>query len=139
MGEYFRRRYGAFLGKFAPDKISVLSSDLDRTINSANLVLAGLFPPDDNQIWNSDLLWNPIPVHTVPVNIDHLITGEKACKLYLKKRDEYENSTEIRTLKEQHRELFEYLEKHSGQPVQTLEHLKDLQGTLDVEHRLNKT
>lgn len=71
------------------------------------------------------------------MEIDYLITGEKACTRYVEALKEYENSTEIRALKD--RELFEYLEKHSGQPVRTMEHLKDIQGTLDVEFRMNKT
>lgn len=139
LGEFFHRRYGSFLGTYSPEKISILSSGLDRTINSANLVLAALFPPKDNQIWNKDLLWQPIAVHSIPTAIDYYITGEKACKRYLEALKKYENSTEIRALKEPNQELFGYLEKHSGQSVRTMEHLKDLQGTLDVEHRLNKT
>lgn len=139
LGEFFRRRYGSFLGSYAPDKIAILSSGLDRTINSANLVLAALFPPKDNQIWNEDLLWQPIAVHSIAMEIDYLITGEKACTRYVEALKEYENSTEIRKLIEPNRELFKYLEKHSGQPVRTMEHLKDIQGTLDVEFRMNKT
>lgn len=139
LGQYFRQRYGQFLGIYSPEKISIVSSDLDRTINSANLVLAAMFPPTDNQIWNEHLLWQPIAAHTIPAKMDYLITGEEACTHYLNALKEYENSTEIRALKETNQQLFDYVEEHAGQPVRTIQHLKDIHGTLDVEYEQNKT
>lgn len=75
LGKYFRRRYEKLLGdgSYSPDKVFAVSSELDRTINSASLVLAGLFPPQNDEIWNKDLLWNPIPVYIVPRSRDYLI------------------------------------------------------------------
>lgn len=34
---------------------------------SAEVNLAGLYPPQGRQIFHSDLKWQPIPVHTMPV------------------------------------------------------------------------
>lgn len=50
----------------------VLSSYADRCHMSAQLLLAGLYKPVRNQIWNSDLLWQPIPVHELPRNLDNV-------------------------------------------------------------------
>lgn len=116
----------------------VLSSDYDRTINSANLVLAGLFPPTGNQIWNDDLLWQPIAVHSIPKKMDYLIHAG-ACDRYHKARKQLEESAEVRSLKEQHRDLFEFVDKYSGQPILTIERMKDLYETLLAENETNKT
>ena len=39
---------------------------------SAMTNLAGLFPPEGISIWNPNLLWQPIPVHTVPLSEDQV-------------------------------------------------------------------
>ena len=37
---------------------------------SAEALLAALYPPSGRQIWNEDIAWQPIPVHTVPKDMD---------------------------------------------------------------------
>lgn len=44
----------------------------NRTIASAQLMLAGLLPPIEDQVWNEDLLWQPIPVITEKI-IDEVL------------------------------------------------------------------
>ena len=67
LGSYVRGKYTGFLSDtYSPDEIVVRSTDVDRTLMSAQSHLAGLYPPIGNQTWNKDLKWQPIPVHTIP-------------------------------------------------------------------------
>lgn len=116
-----------------------VSSAIDRTINSASLVLAGLFPPQNNQVWNKEILWQPIPVYIIPRSRDYLIVVEGICPLFEKTLEEYQKTPNVLALLERNRELFEYLETHAGQPIRSIEQLKELHGTLEVEHLMNKT
>lgn len=139
LGNFLRRRYGRFLGSYSSEKVSILSSAFDRTINSANLVLAALFPIAENQIWNEDLLWNPIAVKSLPRTVDYLIQSDVGCAKYSKAREEYDDSPKVKALKEQHQQLFDYLEENSGLPVRTIENVRDLYETIEIEHNSNKT
>ncbi|XP_046583084.1 prostatic acid phosphatase-like [Haliotis rubra] len=73
LGQYLRHRYvdGGFIhGNYTADEIHVLASYKDRAIMSAYCMLAGLFPPTGDQIWNPAIPWQPIPVHTLPKEDD---------------------------------------------------------------------
>lgn len=52
--------------------VFVQSTDTDRTAMTASTFLAGAFPPKDKQIWNNDLMWIPIPIHSIPSNEDNV-------------------------------------------------------------------
>lgn len=140
MGKFFRRRYKQLLGDgtYSPDTIYASSSSYDRTIASASLVLAGLFPPTGHEVWNINLLWQPIPVH-VPTENGYLLVVEKVCARFDEALREHASSTEVKELLESHHQLFEYLEAHVGTPMRTIEHLKDLHNVLEVELETNKT
>ncbi|XP_036705448.1 prostatic acid phosphatase isoform X4 [Balaenoptera musculus] len=71
LGQYIRKRYEKFLNKsYRHEQVYVRSTDIDRTLMSAMTNLAALFPPEGISVWNPSLLWQPIPVHTVPVSED---------------------------------------------------------------------
>lgn len=140
LGLFLKRRYAKLLGdRYEPEKVSVLSSDHDRTINSANLVLAAMFPPTEYQVWNKDLLWQSIPVHTIPISMDNLISCDIGCQRYVQALNDYQQTSEINSLINENRNLFEYLEKHTGQPVRSIDHLKDIQNILAIENSMNFT
>ena len=62
LGKFLRNRYNDFLGeKYDENDIYVRASDVDRTMMSAMSNLAGLYPPQGDQIWNPDIHWQPIP------------------------------------------------------------------------------
>uniref|UniRef100_A0A8C3QZ06 acid phosphatase n=1 Tax=Cyanoderma ruficeps TaxID=181631 RepID=A0A8C3QZ06_9PASS len=74
LGQYMRRRYSHFLSVvYKQCEIYVQSTDYDHTLMSAQASLAGLYPPTQGQIWNHRILWQPIPVHTVPLAHDNLL------------------------------------------------------------------
>ena len=39
---------------------------------SAECNLAGLFPPQGSQVWNDEIPWQPVPVHTVTRESDYV-------------------------------------------------------------------
>lgn len=142
LGLFLKRRYENLLGygdKFESEKVSVLSSGYDRTINSANLVLAAMFKPRGNEIWNHELLWQPIAVHSIPPEMDYLISCDFACRRYVQSLNEYQQSAQIKSLIDENQKLFQYLEKHTSQPVRNLDQLKDIQNTLVIENSMNLT
>jgi lysosomal acid phosphatase len=64
-GCFLRRTYSKFLTeRYEPTRVFVRSTDYDRTIISAQSVLAGLFEPRGDQLWNEQIKWQPIPIHT---------------------------------------------------------------------------
>lgn len=65
IGKYLRERYeNLFNHSYSQYKMRMFSGYKNRSMTSAALVLAGMFPPEqDYEIWNQDLRWQPIPIH----------------------------------------------------------------------------
>uniref|UniRef100_A0A5S6QWF5 acid phosphatase n=1 Tax=Trichuris muris TaxID=70415 RepID=A0A5S6QWF5_TRIMR len=83
LGEYLRRTYGGFLDEsYNAAQIYVRSTDYDRTLASAACNLAGLFPPAGSQVWNSEIKWQPVPIHTVSVENDYLLKVGHECPAF---------------------------------------------------------
>lgn len=90
LGQYLRERYientTLLRSAYSRYEIYVRSTDLNRTLMSAQADLAGLYPPTEDQKWNPAIMWQPIPVHTQPVPDDYVsvvVTGSKFILLLL--------------------------------------------------------
>ncbi|CAJ0939622.1 unnamed protein product, partial [Mesorhabditis belari] len=64
LGKRFREEFKGFISnEYVPHENRIFIDEDNRTSDSAALMLAGLYPPSESQIWNPELLWNPIPLH----------------------------------------------------------------------------
>lgn len=66
-GQALRERYLGFLHpaqRYTPSEIDVSSTLVDRCYQTAGYLLAGMYPPNEEQTWNNDLKWQPIPIKT---------------------------------------------------------------------------
>ncbi|XP_055301172.1 prostatic acid phosphatase-like [Sitodiplosis mosellana] len=140
LGKYLRRRYASLLGDghYSNDNVYVQSTDVDRTLMSAAANLAGLFPPDDNQVWNRDINWRPIPIHSIPLDLDYVLYVGKPCPRYDHAMEEYLNSSEHANLIAKYKEMFTYLEENSGVQIRTFDDAQLLYNTLWIENQKNK-
>jgi lysosomal acid phosphatase len=87
LGQHIRTRYSAFLPPlYLPEHLYVLSSDADRCIMSAECFLTALYPPLPFQKIHPELNWQPIPVHTVPRDLDRV---KKSLSLELQTLEKY--------------------------------------------------
>lgn len=63
-GNFLRKNYFDFLNQtYNRERVYAISTDYDRTLMSAYSLLASLYKPEGDQIWNKNLSWQPIPVH----------------------------------------------------------------------------
>lgn len=134
MGQYFRRRYDKILGgRYSPNKVYIRSSDCDRAITSALANLAGMFPPTDDEIWNDNIPWQPIPVHTVPKANDYVIFGLKNCN-YENAYEKYvTNRPEVQQVYHEYADKFQFWSEKSGKSIATLNDVYKLYSTLNIE------
>lgn len=141
LGQYIRDRYSTFLNNsYSERDIYVQSSDIDRTIMSAEAFLASLYKPKKpTDIWNTHLPWQPIPVHTTSLQTDHLIVADRPCDAFTESYHELMNSDKIKEFNEKHASLYKYLTLHSGNIAETMGDAVSIRDTLMIEASHNKT
>lgn len=133
LGRWFRSRYSHLLtDSYTPYDVYVRSTDVDRTLMSAEANLAGLYPPRGNQVWDK-LNWMPIPVHTVPEVEDWVLASRKYCPKYVKELQNVQNSDEMKKIYEDNKELYQYLAKETGMRVLQLYDVESIYNTLFIE------
>ncbi|XP_025830083.1 venom acid phosphatase Acph-1-like [Agrilus planipennis] len=100
---------------------------------SISLSLAGLFPPKNVSIWNSELNWQPIPYSSYPAEEDRILgKPKKFCPLYKKLLKKYKKGAGADIFKDDLK-LYKYLSKETGMDVANPDDVYDILKILAVE------
>ncbi|XP_044761304.1 testicular acid phosphatase homolog [Coccinella septempunctata] len=136
VGLWLRHHYSDFLRlKYDPKEIYVQSIDFDRCLMSAGALLAGLYPPVGDEVWNRNIPWQPVPIHTTPNKVDILLQWS-ACPYYtIQSRKALELQKKI---SEENAELFKFLTEKTGSPMNLSSTLL-LYNVLEGEKLINLT
>ncbi|CAG4921724.1 unnamed protein product [Colias eurytheme] len=131
LGRKYRSYYATFIPEEYNEKdIYVRSSDASRCMMSAYTFLAGLYPPTDRQMWHPEIMWQPIPVHSLPREIDNIVAATKPCKAWKRM---YEELLDEKNSDTKYTELFDYLSKHTNQTMRSVLNVDFLYSTLNTQ------
>ncbi|XP_025265921.1 lysosomal acid phosphatase [Camponotus floridanus] len=135
VGQWIRQEYGVIIGnKFESATTLMRSSYADRCIMSAQVLLAGLFIPSPEDMFLPGLAWTPVPVHSIPRNLDKLITIKAPCpRLEEALKQAYLNEA-IRSGAKM-AEYYKELTEHTGQNMSTITDVEFLYNTLEIEEQ----
>lgn len=74
LGKWLHEEYEGFIDNpYQTTTTLIRSSDAERCIMSAQALLAGLYPPSEQDIFVPDLKWLPVPIHSIPRELDTVI------------------------------------------------------------------
>lgn len=70
LGRWARTRYNTLINNepYSTSLLQIMSGSYDRTVTSAQLFLAGFYPPTyaTTEIWNKKIDWQPISILSLP-------------------------------------------------------------------------
>lgn len=140
LGQYLRFEYGDLLNEtYKNTEIFVQSSNVNRCLMSAYSNLAGLYPPKGSQVWNPQLLWQPIPVHTRPEAEDNELALGASCARYDELYAEELNSPEVKDEERINAAFYELIEKETGVKKENISDIWKVIDTLICEKAHNLT
>ncbi|CAK1554814.1 unnamed protein product [Leptosia nina] len=140
LGKWLRRRYVNLISEeFDPSTVYVRSTDVDRTLMSAQANLAGMYPPTAKSMWNQDIPWQPIPVHTIPENNDEVLAMKRKCKPYIEEKHKYINSKSYKERLSKYNDLMKYLTVNTLKKINDYEDIVSIYTTLKIETLYNFT
>lgn len=140
LGQWLHTRYFELLGThYDKDHFYIQSTNVDRTLMSAESNLAGMWAPTRDEIWNPSIPWQPVPVHTLPEEMDEILAAKRPCPAFDHELKRYMHTPEFRQLLKKYKPLFEYLTKWSGRKVDTLTGVNNLYNVLWIEELKNMT
>ncbi|XP_026331688.1 testicular acid phosphatase homolog, partial [Hyposmocoma kahamanoa] len=135
LGKKYRSYYANFIPEEYYDKdVYVRSSDKSRCMMSAYTFLAGLYPPTERQMWHPDIPWQPIPVHSLPRELDNIVAGTKQCKVW---KEMYVELLEEMNADPKYTDLFDYLSKHTNQSMRSILEVDYLYSALMAQQESN--
>ncbi|XP_040888080.1 lysosomal acid phosphatase isoform X2 [Toxotes jaculatrix] len=139
LGQFLRNRYKGFLNEsYDRHEISVRSTDYDRTLMSAEANLAGLYPPSGQQVFKSNLRWQPIPVHTVPQSEERLLSFPLAdCPRYKQLMNDTEHTEEFLNVTTTYQDIIQLVRTKTGLNKTNVESVWSVYDTLFCESRHN--
>ena len=120
LGEFIKQKYtpGYLSSAYKRVECCIRSTDLDRTIMSALAQLSGVFPPTGEQVWNSTLLWQPIPVFTLSGESDNILRPYAAkCPALSESNYQFTKGQEFKDTSEKYKDLFATISEATGSPV----------------------
>lgn len=140
LGEYLRKRYKALIpvDVFPNKLVYIQSTDRDRSLMTAGTVLAGLFPPTKNQLWNKNILWQPIPTHTIPFELDHVLAAKKPCDRYKSLVNAHFNRPDYKAWRSEHKLIYQEIQDKSGLSIDNQRNVFFFYDTLRIQKGKNK-
>lgn len=66
-----------------------------------------MYPPTGKAIWNNALMWQPIPIHTIPEKDDAVLAMKKNCVAYNKEMQKVLQSKAYKQRLSQYQKLME--------------------------------
>ncbi|NXD20497.1 PPAL phosphatase, partial [Spelaeornis formosus] len=135
LGQALRRRYRGFLSDaYRRQEIFIRSTDCDRTLMSAEANLAGLYPPGGQEMFNPNISWQPIPVHTVPESDERLLKFPLTpCPRYEQLQTETRHSAEYINKTKENWQFLQMVAKETGIRDISLESIWSVYDTLFCE------
>ncbi|XP_075211914.1 prostatic acid phosphatase-like isoform X1 [Lycorma delicatula] len=134
LGKTFKERYKSFISNYSAKSVRVSSSDADRCHMSVAALLAGLFPPQGDEVWNKELLWQPIPIHSEPSNEDKILGLTAYCPRYIQERNKaIKEIADNETVSE--KALYKYFSENLGEIVEKFVDIEYLYHTLSIEEQ----
>ncbi|XP_063241771.1 lysosomal acid phosphatase-like [Bacillus rossius redtenbacheri] len=132
-GQLLRERYSGLLSDaYTPEETLVRSSSSPRCVSSALCVLAGLFPPTDQEVWNPDLLWQPVPLYAPEEGHDKLIRMDADCPAYREEFNRQMSSPEMRAFNSNYSDVYRVISEH-WKPVSDFEEPNNLHDHFRIE------
>ncbi|XP_014231119.1 venom acid phosphatase Acph-1-like [Trichogramma pretiosum] len=115
-GKMLRDRYGEFLGSYKPQDVYAFSTNFDRTKMSLQLLLAGLYPPNPETMWNKDIPWIPIPTHYLD-NDKNYLWFEWSGPEFDKHYKPILESAKITEILNRYNHVLEHAQNNTGKPL----------------------
>ncbi|KAG8564603.1 hypothetical protein GDO81_016526 [Engystomops pustulosus] len=105
---------------------------------SAEANLAGLYPPEGSQVFNPNISWQPIPVHTLPDSEERLLKFPiLPCPKYLKLQEETRRSPEYVNKTRDNMEFLQMVANNTGLKDCSLESVWTISDILFCESKHN--
>lgn len=139
LGQFLRDKYKDFFNSiYQPKIIEARSTSFDRTKVSLQLVLAGLYPPVDIQIWDSTVDWQPIPFQYEP-EADGILLTSMQCPRYLQELEKLKQTIDVKAKLKKFEDLLHNLTIFTGHEIKTLSDVHKMYFTLKMEQKMNLT